>query len=205
LGLSYRGKMDYRTVVDVDSQISLLASPSDLIFTSTNSLFYDPDTIMAGWSLIDGANSYAVAAKLQLWAGYDGGVDRMVFKTFTGSFNSSLPDVNFQNVISLHAGLEHKFSRARLRGGYAFVPTPVPDQSGELNMLDSDKHEIYLGWGWSWNKWFLDGALKLDLVVFYDYLVPKTVTKVLTTNLGAPGYQIGGSMYGYGATLTREL
>jgi long-subunit fatty acid transport protein len=38
--------------------------------------------------------------------------------------------------------------RLTLRGGYAYEPTPAPEQIGETNFIDSDKQTVTLGAGW---------------------------------------------------------
>jgi long-subunit fatty acid transport protein len=206
-GFSYRGKEDYRSQINVDATISLLG-PNDLLFTNNASLDYDPDMFLTGVTYKDDShNTYALAAKLELWNGFSGGAVQMNFQgSYTGSFSQTLPSTPFHNTLSGHFGYQHEFSHSQIRGGYAYVPTPVPDpnQYQYSNILDANKHELYAGWGYKWDKTILDGTLALDLVGFVDYLVPINVTKNDSQAIGYPGYSIGGIIMGYGLTVTRE-
>lgn len=203
-GLSYRSKQDYQSQIDIDTQLNVLG-PTDLMFSNIASLNYDPDMFLLGTSFGDDVNTVALAAKYEMWNGYQGGSIRMGFQTFQGSYSQYVPPINFHDVISLHGGVEHRFSKTHVSAGVAYVPTPVPDQSGETNILDSDKYEVYLGWGWKWHPSFWQGVLKLDLVAFADFLKPETITKTSGQYIGAPGYSIGGTILGYGLTATREF
>lgn len=204
-GLNYRGVQNYLSQLNVSNQLSIV-TPSSLAFTGSTSVAYDPDMILLGFSNTSGQNSFSAEAKYERWSAYSGGAILLTFQTYTGSFSQYVPPTPFHDIITLHGGFEHRYSASQWRVGYSYVPTPVPDQSGETNILDSDKHEFYLGYGWKWDKLsWLDGKVSLDLVAFGDYLVPKKITKVSSLFIGAPGYSIGGTIFGYGATVTRDF
>jgi hypothetical protein len=79
----------------------------------------------------------------------------------------------------------------------------VPNQDQAINYVDSDKHVATLGGGF--DVW----SLRLDAATFFQYLIPKTVTKVTppagTTYVGSPGYKIGGWVAGAVVTMSSEL
>ena len=83
-----------------------------------------------------------------------------------------------------------------LRAGVAIVPTPVPDQSGDGNLLDSDKVVYSVGSGITIpSKWFFG---KPPLAIDFHYQVHKLekrlITKSSTSNIGYKdgGYHAGG-------------
>lgn len=207
LGLSYRGKENYQSEVDEDATISLVG-PNDLLFSNTTSLAYDPDMFLAGLAISDeNGNTYSAAGKYEAWGGYNGAAVQMSFSgAYSSTFSQSLPSTPFHDIITLHLGYQHQFLRDVFRLGYAYVPTPVPDPNTNqgANILDANKHEAFIGWGHRWEHFFLDGILKLDLMGFLDYLVPLNVVKINSQSIGYPGYTIGGTIFGYGLTLTRE-
>ncbi|MDZ4678075.1 MAG: outer membrane protein transport protein [Oligoflexia bacterium] len=203
-GLSYLAKQESRSKVDFTNTISLLA-PADLIMTGKNTLYYDPETFILAVSRKDESDSISFSANWEKWGGYEGTAMVLQFTTFTGSFRQVLPPMKYNDIITLHSGYEHRFENFDLRLGYAFLPTPVPDQSGENNALDTDKHQGFLGAGKSFDVGFLDNPLQLDLCGFAHYLVPKDVRKTVSTFIGAPGYKIGGMIYGYALTATAEF
>ncbi len=64
------------------------------------------------------------------------------------------PDPRFRDRVDARFGYEHVFDpnvdwaeSIALRGGYYFQPSPAPDQSGPLNILDNDKHVVTGGFG----------------------------------------------------------
>jgi long-subunit fatty acid transport protein len=127
------------------------------------------------------------------------------FQTFQSSFSQNLPPLQFKDTVSLHAGYQKKWTGFVLRGGYAFVPTPTQDLSGEINFADSDKHEITLGAGFLEIEKWLGIKSQLDIAVGVHSLVQRQVVKNSASSLGYPGYKIGGAVWNYGVSLTTEL
>lgn len=205
LGVNYRGNQNYQTQLNVDTQLNPGTGPTDILFTGNTSVAFDPDMFLLGGSYSDDLDTYTAAARLELWNGYSGAAMILNFQSFSGSFSQTVPPSPFHDIIAIQTGYEHRYLHSRLRFGYVYDPTPVPDQSGQTNIVDSDKHEFSAGYGWKWDHWLMDGKLNVDICAFYDYLVPKTVTKTNSAFIGAPGYSIGGSIFGYGATATREF
>jgi hypothetical protein len=117
----------------------------------------------------------------------------------------------FHDTVELHVaatlGLElTRAAQARLRAGYAFVPSPVPDQSGPDNLLDNARHRLGLGYGVT----LADPLppLGLDAAVTLDELVPRTSRKaagVAPGNAGAPSLTTRGRSVGLTLGLTVKL
>lgn len=90
------------------------------------------------------------------------------------------------------------------REGYQFHPSPVPDQTGDTNFVDNDRHMITAGLGASLKHPFRDDdVFDLDLFCQYNHLKDRRVSKATTTNVGSPGYDTGGYilLYGMGASM----
>jgi long-chain fatty acid transport protein len=66
------------------------------------------------------------------------------------------------------------------RGGYAFEPKVSPEQTGESNFLDNDKHTLSLGAGVQWPG--IGGVIlrpvSLDAFVAVTLLAPRTHRKL---------------------------
>ncbi len=86
-------------------------------------------------------------------------LDTALGMTISVKGSRSDPEPGFQDTLTPRVGLEGAFPRFKalkvlgpsqlvLRGGYAFVPTPVPEQTGITNYLDADRHEISFGVGY---------------------------------------------------------
>ncbi len=62
-----------------------------------------------------------------------------------------LPPPGFHDVVSPRVGLEERIALGPhalfVRAGYAFEATPVPEQRGETNLADGDKHTACFGLG----------------------------------------------------------
>ena len=88
------------------------------------------------------------------------------------------------------------------RLGYGFEPSPVPDQTGITNFVDSDKHVISVGFGLS--KAFKDAALNgpVSLDVHYQ-LIQFEARNVRKDNPAdfIGDYQSFGAIHGVGATM----
>jgi len=87
-------------------------------------------------------------------------------------------------------------NKYKLRGGYYFRPSPLPDQpdtDGITNLLDSDTHVFSLGFGFVFQE-----SLTVDLHAQYRMLAERTVEK-------AAGYshRLGGSVWNFGLTMSR--
>ncbi len=119
--------------------------------------------------LILGANARIndnVAVSFELgyhrWSAFRNPASEIAIDLDLGSFNDLvlIPDApalaapNFSDTIVPRIGVEWTARRNSsyqidLRGGYFYEPTPVPEQYGDTNFLDSDRHSFHLGIGWT--------------------------------------------------------
>jgi len=122
----------------------------------------------------------------------------------------------FDDIWVVRAGVEWSgIAGLALRTGYSFEPTPVPTQSGDLNLLDADRHVLALGAGLDLRE-MVDVDVALDVHVRTHLLGTQRDEKVddqLTDadldaagrqidNLGYPGISSSGSFWQGGLTLT---
>lgn len=156
LGLSYRGPVRFRVQganrlqlkdVDEDDRIEQV-----LDWTPK----YSPSTLAGGLSWTVGDFEIAFDARLVLWSGYR---------------NTHSEETNFSNTLNTRLGLEYLYSPdSRLRVGLGFDPTPVPDQSGRTNYVDTSRALLSLGSGHRYTvsgvdfevNWFLQGHLLFE-------------------------------------------
>ncbi len=127
-------------------------------------------------------------------------------------FQNSKPyQTDFKDTVTIRAGGEKKFydgDRLDLwgRGGYAFEPSPVPDQTGETNYLDGDRHIGAIGLGMEIPGFgFSDESLphRFDFVFQYHYLQKRVFKKDTSIDADNPGYPrigIDGSLWAVGAS-----
>jgi long-chain fatty acid transport protein len=97
----------------------------------------------------------------------------------------SYPSSNFHDIVIPRAGVEWRvweLSKVAidLRGGYSYEPTPVPEQIGESNFADSDKHTFSVGAGLELSRItsILPKPIAIDVHFAATYLPPRVNRKV---------------------------
>ena len=130
------------------------------------------------------------------------------------------PDPGFSNTISPNLGIEYELSRLiTLRGGYSFVPSPVPEQTGETNFLDGDRHILTLGSGLFFRDPFdlFPEKIRMDIHFQYHAISGQTIRKSTglsdaydeRTRLGeypySLQYETSGDIFGGGITFKLPL
>ncbi|MCC6522769.1 MAG: outer membrane protein transport protein [Polyangiaceae bacterium] len=88
-----------------------------------------------------------------------------------------------------------------VRVGYAYQPSPVPDQSGETNLIDADRHTVTLGTGVSWNAPCdeIAGGLELDVHGAFSVLPERVVLKDNPADF-VGDYRASGDIFSFGTT-----
>jgi long-chain fatty acid transport protein len=102
------------------------------------------------------------------------------------------PEPNLHDVLEPHAAVSYELSltrsaKATLRAGYAYLPSPIPEQVGEPNLLDAARHRLGLGYGVALAAPLPE--LELDVAARLERLAERThnkVTSVPHENAGAP-------------------
>ena len=110
-----------------------------------------------------------------------------------GSFNNKVmlpaprtyPASGFHDIVIPHAGVEWRaWQRSTLgldlRGGYSYEPTPAPEQIGESNFADADKHTFSVGAGVELSRLtaILPRPLAIDVHAAVTYLPARANRKV---------------------------
>lgn len=134
--------------------------------------------------------------------------------------HNNLPSPRFQDTLSPRLGAEYLMPPDWVfRGGYAFEPSPVPEQIERTNYVDNDKNVLSAGAGYRIQA---DGyRVSFDLFAQVHLMVDRTTRKKLsreelqTTTLlkdskvdrthdnpGWPGFESGGEVYAFGLTFS---
>lgn len=132
------------------------------------------------------------------------------------------PDPNFSDRVSVRLGVEASFEAGPVmlipRLGYAWEPTPVPEQTGLHNYLDSNRNVLGIGLGATLGQFSLDIGTQLHLIsdrthskacvenADGDLIVPlepgaNSQTTYPGPNPGCPGVSNGGTLFLAGAEL----
>ena len=130
---------------------------------------------------------------------------------------AAVPELD--DVVYLRAGIEWwAVPFFAVRGGWAFEPTPVPEQRAVSNFVDSDRHVIAMGMGLDleelgWARVRVDVHARFhahsrashtkDPALLED--AHRDIGGLQIDNQGYPGYDAGGTFGQIGATLTVPL
>ena len=88
---------------------------------------------------------------------------------FADGSTTSAP-YNWQDTFTLRLGAEYGLNEMlSLRGGYAFDPTPYPDETLGFAPPDADRHNVYLG-----GQYRMDNGFFADLALLYGLPVSNT-------------------------------
>lgn len=139
------------------------------------------------------------------WSDYrnpfgNGNVNSFIFGG--GSIASGLKDIWVPRLGINYGWLQDRswLKALTLRAGYSYQPTPVPNQTAGTNFADSNRHLISLGVGGllphPWQS--AEQRIRIDLFAQYNRLEQRNVAKARSTEIGAPGYRVGGSIWAYG-------
>ncbi len=209
LYLVYRAKSSLETKLYAD--ISSFV-PVQGVLNSTPS-FSPSEWILGAAGNIGEHTKLSVDVSKVLWSEYSSPYG-------TGNINSYVigtrqASAGFKDVIVPRVGLEHKILLAKpsikilsYRAGGFYYSTPVPDQTGDTNFVDSKRITTTAGVGlglkdpWAKKE---DALMQFDFFAQWNYLVRRNVTKALANNVGAPGYSSGGSIFVYGLNATFEF
>ncbi len=134
------------------------------------------------------------------------------------TIHDEVPGIPFSDVLDVRAGADlraHESLRVRL--GYAFLPSPVPEQRGRDNFLDAHRHEIAFGLGLDLEP-LSRVPLRIDLALRFHVQHEQSAHKDLALlpdasstagqtidNLGYPGFRSRGSFAQVALALTLAL
>ena len=118
------------------------------------------------------------------------------------------PPPNFNDTVTPRVGVEvlgyeNDTINLYLRGGFFYEPSPVPEQTGMTNYLDSDRFVFNWGFGFLFKRLgkkidLTDKPISFDVGISYHYLSDRTNVKgpdVRTDNPGYPEISSSGNMW----------
>jgi len=183
-----------------------LQAAIDFGYLSTASLDFEPWSFELGYRFpeLAGLITPMIQVSYQMWK---------EMQLPEASINNSsqfqptlTPDVVFQDIFVITAGAEFRIGSVIARIGYTYRPSIFADLPSDVgNLIDPDRHLVGLGVSIP-----LTDKLTLDVDGQFQYLVPDNVVKTpgdefgneSGEKIGAPGYPIGGFVYGGGLSIS---
>lgn len=203
IGLAFRGELDgeFNVVISAEDLGQIEIPPLNISGVAQ----YDPWQIAAEFARVSGDWRLALGVTYKHWPAYPGPAAATVRCEEGTSCEALVPeDPKFNPVVAPRVGAEHimDFDSVQLgiRGGYAFEPTPAPEQTGRINRFDNHRSVLSLGWGMALEEPFgfaLDGFFQAQL------LHPRTHDKRVADGAPVDGtVDTGGTILGGGAAAT---
>jgi len=169
LGLTYRSGVEIDLEGDAKlSQISPALQPvvgSDTIKIDAESELNLPPSVGFGLAFYPD-NKLTVAIDVE-WIGWSTYKETTIdFKS--GNLGMLLADIQIENdwedIWLFRAGIDYRVTEnLSLRTGYAFVESPVPDSTLSPAAPEGNQHNITIGFGYSFAKYWLDAFYMLSL------------------------------------------
>lgn len=232
-GAVYRMPLASNNTMNLNSAARVFGDFAAIDFNlqANSALFYDPASIELGTSfeLFSGMQIFG-QLDYQMWGRYQVPALKInQTEPTTCSASSGTPcdtvtiaqgwtpsGLAFRNILVPRGGTEIAINDSSVfRFGYAYKPSflnGLPTGSG--NYLDPSKHMINLGFGFRSQEFLgYEIANQLDLNLIYHYLIHQHITKTpgneagdaTDFKIGAPGYDMGGAVYGAGISLAFEI
>jgi long-chain fatty acid transport protein len=154
LGLAFRGELvgRFNVVITAQDLGALNVPPLNISGVAQ----YDPWQIAAEVGHVVGAWRFALNVTYKHWPAYPGPIEATVrCEDAPPDATCTAPqpaDPGYSPVAAPHLGIEWQAEpdegvRTALRTGYAFEPSPAPEQPGRTSWLDNHRHVVSLGFG----------------------------------------------------------
>ena len=206
VGISYKQEAKYKARFSANTNLKIM-STTNLEFNAILSSipYYDPEIIGVGISAGERERYiFSLDLSIERYSGF-----KSQFISLEGNFENILPAVDFRDRVVLRSGAEYRYDLRPLpiflRAGFAWVPTPVPDQTGDGNLLDCDKYIYSVGAGTviQGNTFFIHSPLSLDFHYQYHFLKDRMIVKNDPGSIGYHdgGYVVGGSIHAVGLSV----
>lgn len=203
-GLTWRGKLDagFNVLVQVHDLGELVVPELHIAGVAQ----YDPMQLQLEVARRTGPWTFALGATWKHWSAFSGWTRPTVVCPASRPDCAALKvaPVHFRDTVVPRLGAEYSIPLARgavshVRAGYFFEMSPAPEQTGQSNYWDNDRHVFTLGYGVQLS----DPLPPISFDLFYQehLLVPRTHHKgagVDPSNAGYPEVRTSGTVQNFG-------
>ncbi len=189
LGATFRGELSLDLVLDILANVEIAGVVTgDALVSLRASNYFTPARGTLG-AAVDVTDELAISGELTWsnWSAFDAGVaDLQVLVSLDITPPLISPDVTvtpFEDTISARLGAEYKRRGARtdwaLRGGWAYLPSPVPAQTGLTSFADGDRMLVAAGAGLTLADWapILTRPIDVDLALQWQHVGSQLTVK----------------------------
>jgi len=212
IGVIYRGELSLDLALDILANVDVAnVVTGDALVTVRATNYFTPQKV-AGGIAVDVLPDLTLAGDLQWndWSAHPGLVPdlRVLVNLDTAPplVQSDIPAPTFEDTFTARVGAEWRLSSGStdyaIRTGYAYVPSPVLDQTGVTSVADNDRHVLALGFGATLARWkpILKRPVGFDVAAQWHHLSSRLTSKDAMTYPG-PAFSSGGDIFYLGTTM----
>ena len=208
LGAMFRGKLELDLAIDIVANVdvpNVVSGDAKIALrTVTN---FTPMRAAIGGALhpVEGLTLSADVA-YDRWSALGSGIpDLQVLVELSLApplIASTAPAAHFKDTITSRLGAEWLVAGMRVRGGVAYLPSPVPKQTGLTSFADGNRVLATLGAGVRVPaRWLVAQPIDLDFGLGYQHVMRQIVEKDPAIDPGG-SFSSGGNIYSMGASAT---
>ena len=195
LALAIRANVDVPGVVTGDAIVSLRSASYYTPMRGTLAAAYTPTA----------RSTYTAELGFERWRGLGSGVPDLAvaieLDVAPPLVATLQPPARFHDIPTVRLGTEQARGAWRFRGGLAWLPSPVPAQTGLTSFADGDRYVIATGLGRVFHHSWLAEPLELDVGIQWQHVAHMLVVKDVALQPGG-AFASGGDILHGDASLT---
>ncbi len=212
-GATYRGELSLDLALDILANVAVAGVVTGDALISLRATNYFTPQRLTGGIAVDVMPDLTLSGELAWanWAAYKNGVaDLRVLVALDITpplVQSDTPAANFEDTFTGRLSAEYRIPGPRtafaLRGGYAYLPSPVPAQIGLTSFADNDRHLLALGVGTTLVDWkpILTRPIELAVAFQWHHLQRRLTVKD-TSQFPGEAFSSTGDIFHLGTSAT---
>lgn len=212
-GLVYRGELSLDLALDILANVNIAGVVSGDALVAVRAANYFTPQRVSGGIAVDVMDDLTLSADLSWnnWSAHPSGLADLrilVALDITPPLvQTDVPPAGFNDTVSGRIGAEYRVETRRidwaLRAGYAYVPTPVPDQTGLTSFADNDRHVLSLGAGMTLADFapLLTRPVSFNIGLQWHHLM-RRLTQKDAMQFPGESFASGGNIFHINATTT---
>jgi long-chain fatty acid transport protein len=191
LGATFRGELSLDLVLDILANVQVQGVVTGDALVSLRAQNYFTPARATGGVAFDVTDDLTLSADVvwQQWSKFEAGVaDLKVLVALDITpplVATDVPVASFEDTVSARVGAEYRHAPAdaktwwALRGGWGYLPSPVPEQTGLTSFADGDRMLVTLGAGVTLADWrpILLKPIDIDLGLQWQHVAHRLTVK----------------------------
>lgn len=215
-GLVYRGELSLDLALDIIANVDVAGVVTgDALVTIRANNYFTPQRVVGGVA-VDVLPDLTLTGELawENWSAFPSGLaDLKVLVALDITpplVQTDLPPANFEDIVIGRVGAEYKVRRGKTewsgRAGYAFLPSPVPEQVGLTSFADNDRDILTAGVGLRIDalRPYLTRPVELSVALQWHHLRKRLTVKDASSFPGE-AFSSSGNIFHLGTSMTMSF